>query len=166
MPRCVLAVARGLPILVVLCCTLAGAAGAAARDDDCESLLQRLCCRGENVILISGCVPKQRVPLMLGGGDHEVFVNGERVDEVTSDLRLRADRDHTVFIRRPGYKPELVVLRSEGESGEETLNPSRIELQLVKRVEVESLAVSIGEVTEPPKPEPPAKQRKPEPGSS
>jgi hypothetical protein len=171
-------------LVLLLWCGLAGPVGpvgpalaAPPEEDECEHFLQRLCCGDENLILISGCTPKQSVPLLLGSGEHEIFVDGERVDGRPRDLRLRADRDHTVFIKRSGYKPELVVLRSEGESGKESLVPGAIELDLERRIERGSLGVEIEEVVEagdapaaepadrpaPPadQPEPPAKQVEP-----
>ena len=130
-------------------------------------MLQRLCCGDENLILVSGCTPKQKVPLLLGPGEHQIFVNGEHLEKVATDLNLRSDRDHTVFIKRAGYKPELIVLRSEGEKGKQTLKPGRIELKLAKRIERGTLGVEIGEVVEPkpaPPTAPPASQ--PEPPAS
>lgn len=142
---------------------MAAPSAAASGDDECESFLQRLCCGDENLILISGCTPKQKVPLRLGAGEHQIFVDGEPVEGTPGDLSLRADRDHTVFIKRDGYKPTLVVLRSEGEAGSETLQPSTIDLELVKRPDRVERAVEIGVVDEEPapvpanQPEPPAK---------
>ena len=150
-PRVLCAVQRstGLAIRTLVFAALVFVATASANppvEDDCEHFLQRLCCGDENLILVSGCSPKQNVPLRLGGGDHEVFVDGERLEGVPDDLRLRADRDHTVFIKRPGYRPELIVLRSEGDAGSPELVPSTIELELAKRMAVASRTVAIEEV--------------------
>jgi hypothetical protein len=180
--------ALGIRILVVLLwCTLATsvvsvvpAAAAPPVEDECEHFLQRLCCGDQNLILVSGCRPRQSVPLLLGSGEHEIFVDGERLEGRPKDLSLRSDRDHTVFIKRSGYKPELIVLRSQGESGKEALVPGRIELELERRIERGALGVEIEEVVEagaesgsksgtkrpaPPadQPEPPAKQLTPDP---
>jgi len=55
-----------------------------------------------------------------------------------------------VFIKRAGYKPTLLVLRSEGEPGQETLQPARIELELAKRAVRTTREVEIGEVDDTP----------------
>jgi hypothetical protein len=89
MPRCALAAAF---VFALFCSPLATAAGAAPDSDECEHMLQRLCCGDENLILISGCTPKQKIPLLLGPGDHQVFVDGEQLGEVPDGPQARADR--------------------------------------------------------------------------
>ena len=125
-------------------------AGSAPPKDECNHFLRRICCGDENLILVSGCAPRQAVPLMLGlmTDGAEIFVDGERLDGLPKEIELRADIDHTVFVKRDGYLPELIVLRSQGEAGSERLEPSSIDLKMTRRVSGPR-AVEIQEVSEP-----------------
>ena len=88
------------------------------------------------------CAPKQRVPLDLGPGAVELYVDGRRVEGLPNELELRSDRDHKLFVKRPGYLPELVVLESREVAGEETLEPGEVRVRLSplvgdRRLEIE-----------------------------
>ena len=95
--------------------------------------LRRICCSSQDVILYMGCVPKQPIPLDLGPGRFEIFVDGERVQGNPSELALRVDKDHVVFVKRAGHVPEIVVLRPESQNGESHLSPADITMRLRPR---------------------------------
>lgn len=101
-------------------------------------------------IAIAGCAPKQRIPLDLGPGPVELFVDGERAEELPAELELRADRDHKVFVKRPGYVPELVVLEARGVDGREGLVPDRVRVRLLpvigdREIQIEDAASGASE---------------------
>jgi len=45
-----------------------------------------------------GCASRQWVPLDLGPGAVELYVNGDRAEEVPAEIELRADRDHKLYV--------------------------------------------------------------------
>ena len=81
-------------------------------------------------VVVGGCAPKQWVPLDLGPGAVDLYVDGRRVDEVPSEVELRADRDHKLFVKRPGYLPELVVLETREVEGDAVLRPPSVSVWL------------------------------------
>jgi hypothetical protein len=122
--------------LMVGLCVAAAAPPSAARQnhgDDCEMRLRRLCCSSQDVVLFLGCAPTQQIPLDLGPGHFEIFVDGERVPDNPSELALRTDESHVVLVKREGHVPKLVVLRTLSESGEPQLSPGRIRVRLQPR---------------------------------
>ena len=49
-----------------------------------------------------------------------------------TSLELRSDRPHKIYLKGPGYEPQLIVLEPRrGESGKTTLHPDRICVELV-----------------------------------
>jgi hypothetical protein len=87
---------------------------------------------GVFVIFAAGiaCAPLQTVELRVEPTPTSVHVDGKSVSPVPASLELRADRDHSLFFKRDGYRPELVVLQSRpGESGPR-LEPARVEARL------------------------------------
>jgi hypothetical protein len=40
----------------------------------------------------------------------EIFLDGEKIGETPHRQAIERDRDHAVFLKKPGYRPELVVL--------------------------------------------------------
>ena len=77
-------------------------------------------------MLAPGCAAKQRVTLDCIPEAVTVYVDGEALDEVPEDLKLRRDRHHTLFFKGPGYRSEMVVLRSEEKDGELWLSPGEV----------------------------------------
>jgi hypothetical protein len=75
--------------------------------------------------LIGSCAPKQRIPVDCVPRDVEFYVDGERLEETPEMLVLRADRDHVVFLKGEGYRPEMVVLRAGG-GDEPRLEPAEL----------------------------------------
>jgi len=77
-----------------------------------------------------GCAPKQLIPLDVSPAPSQVYLDKEPLEESPSELELRADRDHTLFFKREGYRSELVVLETREIDGKERLVPDRVELRL------------------------------------
>jgi len=83
------------------------------------------------LLLLAGCAPMQVVPLQLGPAPLSVYVDGRALpDDAPSEVELRADRAHVLFVKKPGHHPERVVLESRREGGVARLSPDRIELRL------------------------------------
>jgi hypothetical protein len=76
------------------------------------------------------CAPKQRVPLDISPSGTSIFLNGEELEEMPPELKLRSDRDHMLFFKSEGHRSELVVLRSKERDGEPHLEPSGVRLRL------------------------------------
>jgi len=75
---------------------------------------------------LAGCASKQRVPLECVPPGSSVYLDGEKLEEVPSELKLKADRPHTVYIKGPGIVPELVVLTTEEVDGKLRLSPESV----------------------------------------
>lgn len=82
------------------------------------------------VAACSTCAPLQRVPIDSAPRDSSVFVDGEALGSPPLAVDLRADRDHSVFIRREGYQPVLVILTSEKQERGHRLDPGEVRVQL------------------------------------
>jgi hypothetical protein len=68
--------------------------------------------------LASGCATQQTIPLACAPKSVTIFVDGERLDEVPSELRLRSDRAHTLFFSGGGFEKRSLILESrETEDG-------------------------------------------------
>lgn len=82
------------------------------------------------ITLAVACAPKQRIPLDLGPGAVELYVDGERAEGVPQEVELRSDRDHKLFVKRPGYVPELIVLETQEVDGAVALEPPEVRIRL------------------------------------
>jgi hypothetical protein len=82
------------------------------------------------VLVWAACAPKQRVPLDLGPAPVELYVDGALATEVPLEVKLRADRDHKIFVKRAGYVPELVVLETREVDGRYGLAPAEVRIRL------------------------------------
>jgi hypothetical protein len=77
----------------------------------------------------AACAPRQRIPLGCIPKDVTVYVDGEALEPTPSELVLRSDRPHTVFVKGEGYEPEMIVLESAERDGEHRLTPADVCLQ-------------------------------------
>ena len=81
----------------------------------------------------SACAAKQRVPLDCVPEEVTVYVDQRALEELPETLELRSDRPHKIFLKGPGYEPQLIVLEPRrGEDGKSTLHPDRICVELVR----------------------------------
>jgi hypothetical protein len=82
------------------------------------------------LLLAAGCAPTQRVALAVAPAGAVLFVDGEALPAVPEAIELRSDRDHKLFFKSPGYRPELVVLRSQRVDGAPRLDPQDVRVRL------------------------------------
>ncbi len=78
----------------------------------------------------AGCAPVQRIPLEVVPADASLFVDGREVPGSPEAIELRSDRDHTLYFKSPGYRPELRVLESRTDAGEARLEPDAVRVRL------------------------------------
>jgi len=98
----------------------------------------RICCTRIALVAVTtsavgvACAAKQRVPLDCVPEEVTVFVDQRALEELPESLELRSDRPHTVFLKGPGYEPQLIVLEPRrGDSGRTALHPDHICVELV-----------------------------------
>jgi hypothetical protein len=85
-------------------------------------------------LLVAGCATcarNQRVEVRSTPSAAQVFVDGDLVGETPAQLTLRREHDHSVFIKKPGHVPELVVVESQlSDEGVRFLVPWEIHVRL------------------------------------
>jgi hypothetical protein len=62
-----------------------------------------------------------------------LYVDGELQAALPEEIELRADRDHVLYFKKPGYAPELVVLESRDRDGRPRLEPGAVRVELAPR---------------------------------
>jgi hypothetical protein len=78
------------------------------------------------------CAAKQRVPLDCVPDEVTVYVDQRALEEPPESLELRSDRPHKIYLKGPGYEPQLVVLEPRRDAtGRTTLQPDRVCVELV-----------------------------------
>ena len=92
--------------------------------------------------VLPGCAPTQMIALDVGPEPIVVFVDGEPLQELPPSIELTADRDHTLFFQREGYRSQLIIVRTALREGEDHLEPEQVELRL-KRVTDTAPSVSV-----------------------
>jgi hypothetical protein len=73
-----------------------------------------------------GCASKQHIALDCVPHEVSVYVDGRLLEKTPESIELRRDRAHTVFFKGGGYRPQMVVLRSEDVNGEKHLSPADV----------------------------------------
>ena len=81
-------------------------------------------------LLLLGCAPTQVIPIHVEPQPVSIYLDGEKLEQPESSLELKANRDHTLYFKRDGYKPKLVILRTGKIEGKDTLTPERVALEL------------------------------------
>lgn len=60
----------------------------------------------------AGCAgPYQRVGIDSRPSGAQVFADGDEIGVTPLEIRLSTRAEHSVFVKKPGYKPELVVMQ-------------------------------------------------------
>ena len=93
----------------------------------------RLLALAGGVALLSGatCMPYQNVGIE-SSPVAEVYLDGNLVGETPLRLRVPTGDDHSVFVKKEGYKARLVVLnRNQPQDGIDLLTPADIRVRLV-----------------------------------
>lgn len=79
-----------------------------------------------------GCAPKQRVPLDCVPREVEVYVDGRVLEGDRDALELSTREAHKIFVKGPGYEPQLVVLEPRpGAEGRHELQPRDVCVELM-----------------------------------
>jgi hypothetical protein len=79
-----------------------------------------------------GCAQYQYVNVQSQPEGAEVFLDKQRVGVTPLELRIDRTRAHAVYVKREGYRPELVVLEMQrAPGGLPFLTPPDVELRLV-----------------------------------
>lgn len=81
----------------------------------------------------TACAPTQRIPLQAEPRPLALYVDGELQGTIPDEIELRADRDHTLYFKKSGYRSELVVLESTRDDGTKRLSPDRVRVTLRPR---------------------------------
>jgi hypothetical protein len=74
---------------------------------------------------LCACAHRQTIPVDCVPEEIEIYVDGRLLDEIPDELTLRADEDHTLYFKGVGYRPELIVLRTDG-ADTPKLTPDRL----------------------------------------
>jgi hypothetical protein len=104
-------------------------------------------------LALPGCAlifPFQRVPIEVTPPDAQVFVDGSLAGARNRSPNLRADRDHSVFVKREGYRSELVILKVDRAEGRPRLAPDHVRVQLRPLVPNHDLEVEVERPETPP----------------
>ena len=84
-----------------------------------RSLLLALC--------LVGCTAYQNVAIESDPPGAEIFLDGKPVGLTPLDLRVSRNLDHTVYLKKEGHRPELVVLeKHEANDGIDYLTPADV----------------------------------------
>jgi hypothetical protein len=82
-----------------------------------------------------GCAAYQNVGVESDPPGASIYLDGKLVGQTPAKLEIGRDKDHTVFLKREGYKPELVVLeRHEANDGIDFLTPADVAKRLTPGV--------------------------------
>jgi hypothetical protein len=85
-------------------------------------------------VALTGCAPKQRIPLEVGPGPVTLYVDGQQLEALPAEVELRADKGHVLFFRAEGYRSERVLLFARERDGRPHLEPAQVKLKMVPAV--------------------------------
>lgn len=85
-------------------------------------------------LLAPACAPRQRIPLAVSPRPATLYVDGEPLEAIPSELQLRSDRAHVLFFKSEGYRPERVVLESIEVKGKPRLKPAEVSVRLAPAI--------------------------------
>jgi hypothetical protein len=86
------------------------------------------------LLLAAGCSLYQDVRVVSNPPGAEVFVDQNRAGETPVELRLSRERDHSVYVKKDGYTPELVVVKLRSATdGRNFLTPADVFVDLLHR---------------------------------
>ena len=87
------------------------------------------------VALGTGCARYQLVGVY-GPEGATVFVDGDEVGRVPQQVRVDRDQPHSIFVKKPSFKPQLVVLElNRAQDGVDYLTPADVSVRLRRRLE-------------------------------
>jgi hypothetical protein len=104
-----------------------------------------------SLVLASGglaCAAYQNVGVESDPPGAQIYLDGKLAEQTPAKLEIGRDKDHTVYLKRQGYKPELVVLEKHAANdGIDFLTPADVvrrlspgpsdDLELERRLKIE-----------------------------
>jgi len=79
----------------------------------------------------AACAHYQNVGVVSDPPGADVYLDGELVGKTPTELEVGRDAAHTVYLKRDGYRPELVLLeRHEANDGIDFLTPADVTKRL------------------------------------
>jgi PEGA domain len=76
---------------------------------------------------LAGCAAYQNVGVESDPPGAEIYLDGKLIGLTPQSLRLARDAAHTVFLKKEGYRPELIVLeKHEAVDGIDYLTPADV----------------------------------------
>ena len=79
------------------------------------------------VLCLAGCAAYQNVAIESVPPGAEIYLDGKPVGPTPQNLRVSREHDHTVYLKKDGYRPELVVLeKHEANDGIDYLTPADV----------------------------------------
>jgi hypothetical protein len=83
-------------------------------------------------LLPSACARYQHVSVYSQPSDAEVYLDKQLVGRTPLELRLDRNDAHAIYVKRTGYRPELVILELvRAPDGIDFLTPPDVEVRLV-----------------------------------
>ena len=94
------------------------------------------------------CASYQNVGVESDPPAAQIYLDGQLVGKTPAQLEIGRDKAHTIYLKREGYKPELVVLeKHEASDGIDFLTPADVvkrlspgpsdDLELERRLKIE-----------------------------
>ena len=82
-------------------------------------------------LLSSGCAAYQNVGIESDPPGAEIYLDGKLAGQTPLELRVPRDAAHTVYLKKEGYRPELVVLeKHDANDGIDFLTPADVTRRL------------------------------------
>jgi len=95
-------------------------------------------------LLVSACVAYQRVGIESAPDAAEVYLDGELVGTTPLELRVPTGADHSVFLKKEGFQPRMVVLdQNQPGDGIDFLTPADLRVRLVPRTGMQGREVEV-----------------------
>jgi hypothetical protein len=82
-------------------------------------------------LLLSACAHYQNVGIQSEPPGAQIYLDGKLAGTTPLELRVSRDAPHTVYLKKEGFRPELVVLeRHEASDGIDFLTPADVTRRL------------------------------------
>ncbi len=78
-------------------------------------------------LLLCGCAAYQNVAIESDPPGAEIYLDGKSVGSTPQNLRISREQPHTVYLKKEGFRPELVVLeKHDAVDGIDYLTPADV----------------------------------------
>jgi hypothetical protein len=95
-------------------------------------------------LLVSACAAYQRVGIESAPDAAEVYLDGELVGTTPLELRVPTAADHSVYLKKEGFQPRMVVLdRHAPADGIDFVTPADVRVRLVPRTGMQDREVEV-----------------------